>query len=208
MTGSPSRGSWPPGSSRSFGNSNAISGSGGNGERRVAIYHRGVKVVDLWGGYRCADTLEPWAEGTLALVFSASKGMAAAAMTVAHARGLFDLDERVATYWPEFAAAGKREITVRQLLSHQAGLVGLDCRLDADIIAEHDRMADILARQPTAWPPGDVHGYHTLTLGWYQNELIRRVDPRGRSLGAYFRDEICAAAGCRVPHRVAIERPR
>ena len=111
-------------------------------------------------------------------------------MTVAHARGLFDLDERVATYWPEFAAAGKREITVRQLLSHQAGLVGLDCRLDADIIAEHDRMAEILARQPTAWAPGDVHGYHTLTLGWYQNELIRRVDPRGRSLGAYFRDEI------------------
>ena len=74
--------------------------------RRGAVYHRGVKVVDLWGGYRCPDRLEPWAEGTLALVFSASKGMAAAAMTVAHARGLFDLDERVATYWPEFAARG------------------------------------------------------------------------------------------------------
>ena len=162
------------------------------GERGAAcaIYHRGVKVVDLWGGYRCADRLEPWAEGTLALVFSASKGMAAAAMTVAHARGLFDLEERVATYWPEFAAAGKREITVRQLLSHQAGLVALDCRLDAGLIAEHDRMAQILARQPTAWSPGDSHGYHTLTLGWYQNELIRRVDPKGRSLGAYFRDEV------------------
>ena len=162
------------------------------GERGAAcaIYHRGVKVVDLWGGYRCSDRLEPWAEGTLALVFSASKGMAAAAMTVAHARGLFDLDERVATYWPEFAGAGKREITVRQLLSHQAGLVALDCRLDAGIIAEHDRMAQILARQPTAWRPGDFHGYHTLTLGWYQNELIRRVDPKGRSLGAYFRDEV------------------
>ena len=162
------------------------------GERGAAcaIYHRGVKVVDLWGGYRCTDRLEPWVEGTLALVFSASKGMAAAAMTVAHARGLFDLDERVATYWPEFAAAGKREITVRQLLSHQAGLVALDCRLNGGVIAEHDRMAEILARQPTAWRPGDFHGYHTLTLGWYQNELIRRVDPKGRSLGAYFRDEI------------------
>jgi CubicO group peptidase (beta-lactamase class C family) len=162
------------------------------GERGAAcaIYHRGVKVVDLWGGYRCPDRLEPWAEGTLALVFSASKGMAAAAMTVAHARGLFDLEERVATYWPEFAGAGKREITVRQLLSHQAGLVTLHCRLSPGIIAEHDRMAQILARQPLAWRPGDVHGYHTLTLGWYQNELIRRVDPKGRSLGAYFRDEI------------------
>jgi CubicO group peptidase (beta-lactamase class C family) len=162
------------------------------GERGAAcaIYQRGVKVVDLWGGYRCSDRLVPWAEGTLALVFSASKGMAAAAMTVAHARGLFDLDERVATYWPEFAGAGKRETTVRQLLSHQAGLVSLDCRLDAGMIAEHDRMAQILARQPTAWRPGDLHGYHTLTLGWYQNELIRRVDPERRSLGAFFHDEI------------------
>ncbi|WZP00582.1 serine hydrolase domain-containing protein [Isosphaeraceae bacterium EP7] len=162
------------------------------GERGAAcaIYHRGVKVVDLWGGYRASDTLDPWEEGTLALVFSASKGMAAAAMTVAHAQGLFDLDERVATYWPEFAAAGKNEITVRQLLSHQAGLVGLDCQLNADIIGEHDRMAEILARQTTAWAPGEIHGYHTLTLGWYQNELIRRVDPRGRSLGTFFRDEI------------------
>ena len=167
------------------------------GERGAAcaIYHRGTKVVDLWGGYRCASARKPWTQDTRVLVFSASKGMAAAAMTVAHAQGLFDLDEAVAAYWPEFSAAGKRDITVRQLLAHQAGLVALDCRLDAKLLANHDRMAEILARQVPAWRPGSRHGYHTLTLGWYQNELIRRVDPRHRSLGKFFHDEIARPLG-------------
>jgi CubicO group peptidase (beta-lactamase class C family) len=162
------------------------------GERGAAcaVYHRGMKVVDLWGGYRFADSLVPWTRDTLVLVFSVSKGMAAAAMAVAHAQGLFDLDEAVATYWPEFAEGGKRDVTVRQLLSHQAGLVSLGCRLDVELLADHDRLAEILAPQSPAWQPGSRHGYHTLTLGWYQNELIRRVDPRHRSLGTFFHEEI------------------
>jgi CubicO group peptidase (beta-lactamase class C family) len=90
--------------------------------------------------------------------------MAAAATSVAHAQGLFDLDELVSTYWPKFAHAAKDKITIRQLLAHQAGLVGFDRRLDAAQIANHDHMADILARQAPAWPPGERHGYHTLTL--------------------------------------------
>jgi len=155
-----------------------------------AIYHRGVKVVDLWGGFRCARTRQPWNQETLVLVFSVTKGMAAAAMTLALNRGLFDLDERLAEYWPEFARGNKRNITVRQLFAHQAGLVAIDRRLDAELMADHDQMAEILARQTPAWNPGSRHGYHTLTLGWYQNELLRRVDPHGRSLGKFFDDEI------------------
>ena len=81
-----------------------------------AIYHRGQKVVDLWGGERCPLNSLPWTEHTLALVFSVSKGMAAAAMAVAHSRGLFELDLPVAQYWPEFQQQGKCHITVRQLL--------------------------------------------------------------------------------------------
>jgi CubicO group peptidase (beta-lactamase class C family) len=167
------------------------------GERGAAcaVYHRGAKVVDLWGGYRCVSTLAPWTPDTLVLVFSVSKGMAAAAMVVAHAQGLLELDLPVATYWPEFASAGKREVTVRQLLAHQAGLVSLDCRLDAALIADHDHMGEILARQSPAWRPGSRHGYHTLTLGWYQNELIRRVDPQRRSLGRFFHEEIAQRLG-------------
>jgi CubicO group peptidase (beta-lactamase class C family) len=157
-----------------------------------AIYRRGQKVVDLWGGQRCALNSLPWTEHTLSLVFSVSKGMAAAAMAVAHSRGLFELDDPVAYYWPEFHQQGKRRITVRQLLAHQSGLIAIDQPVSARDLANHDALAEILARQSPAWQPGIRHGYHTLTLGWYQSELIRRTDPRHRSLGAYFRDEVAA----------------
>lgn len=157
-----------------------------------AVYHRGQKVVDLWGGHRCGKTASPWSQRTMSLVFSVSKGMAAAAMAVAHSRGLFEFDQPVACYWPEFSQFGKRDITVRQLLAHQSGLIAIDQPLGAKELANHDDLADILARQQPAWQPGTKHGYHTLTLGWYQSELIRRVDPQGRSLGAFFRDEVAA----------------
>lgn len=157
-----------------------------------AIYHRGQKVVDLWGGERCASNSLPWTEGTLALVFSVSKGMAAAAIAVAHSRGLFELDHPVAYYWPEFQQHGKSHITVRQLLAHESGLIALDQPVWVQELADHDAMAEILARQRPAWSPGMKHGYHALTLGWYQSELIRRIDPRRRSLGAFFRDEVAA----------------
>jgi len=157
-----------------------------------AVYHRGQKVVDLWGGVRCATNSLPWTEHTLALVFSVSKGMAAAAMAVAHSRGMFELDHPVAAYWPEFHQRGKSSITVRQLLAHESGLVAIDQPVRVLELANHDALAGILARQRPAWPPGMRHGYHTLTLGWYQSELIRRTDPKHRSLGAFFRDEVAA----------------
>jgi CubicO group peptidase (beta-lactamase class C family) len=157
-----------------------------------AIYHRGRKVVDLWGGQRCRQNSQPWRQGTLCLVFSVTKGMAATAMAVAHSRGLFELDLPVAHYWPEFQQAGKGRITVRQLLAHQSGLVAIDRPVRVQDLLNHDAMAEVLASQCPAWVPGMKHGYHTLTLGWYQSELIRRVDPKGRSLGQFFRDEVAA----------------
>ncbi len=160
-----------------------------------AIYHNGEKVVDLWGGFRDARLGDPWEEDTMVTVFSTSKGMAAMAMAVAHSRGLFQLDEPVATYWPEFAQQGKERITVRQLLAHQAGLPAVDENLDVQKMADLDFLADVLARQRPAWQPGTRHGYHGLTLGFYQNELIRRVDPRRRTLGQFLRDEITTPLG-------------
>jgi CubicO group peptidase (beta-lactamase class C family) len=118
--------------------------------------------------------------------------MAAAAMAVAHSRGLFNLDDSVSDYWPEFQQGGKRHITVRQLLAHQSGLIAIDQPLGVQELANYDALAEILARQSPAWTPGMKHGYHALTLGWYQSELIRRIDPQHRSLGAFFRDEIAA----------------
>ncbi|MDV6028642.1 MAG: beta-lactamase family protein [Phycisphaera sp. RhM] len=159
------------------------------------VYHQGQKVVDLWGGRRCHHSGARWTEQTLSLAFSVTKGMAAAVMAVAHSRGLFDLDAPVAAYWPEFGCDEKRKITVRQLLAHQAGLVAIDRKLNPQILADHDQMAAITASQKPLWQPGTRHGYHTLTLGWYQNELIRRVDPAGRTLGEFFQDEIASPLG-------------
>jgi CubicO group peptidase (beta-lactamase class C family) len=157
------------------------------------VFYHGQKVVDLWGGQRSPGS--DWQADTLTLTFSVTKGMAAAAMVVAHSRGWFELDAPVAEYWPEFAQAGKERITVRQLLTHQAGLISLDESLTIETLADHDRLAHTLARQKPAWQPGTRHGYHTLTLGWYQSELLRRVDPQGRTIGQFFQEEIAGPLG-------------
>ena len=155
-------------------------------------YHRGEKVVDLWGGIRHAKSESPWEEDTLVLVYSTSKGLAAMTLALAHTRGLIDYDERIAAYWPEFAQNGKEEITVRQLLGHEAGLPALDERLSSRNLGDHDEVDRILAAQAPAWRPGTRHGYHALSIGWYESALVRRVDPDGRSLGRFFAEEIAA----------------
>ena len=160
-----------------------------------AIYRDGEKVVDLWGGVRDRATGAPWQQDTMVLVFSTTKGMAALVMALAHSRGWLDYEERVATYWPEFAQAGKEGITVRQLLAHQAGLFGFDERVDRAVIADLDRLAGIMARQHPAWPAGERQAYHAISLGFYEGEIIRRVDPRHRTLGEVFADEIAAPLG-------------
>ena len=159
------------------------------------VYHRGEKVVDLWGGIRNQKTGEPWEEDTMALVYSATKGLAAMTLAVAHSRGWLDYDELVCKYWPEFAQNGKEKITVRQLLAHQAGLFALDEPVSKSTVGDLDRLAEILARQKPAWEPGTRQGYHAITLGYYEGELIRRIDPQHRTLGEFFRDEIATPLG-------------
>jgi CubicO group peptidase (beta-lactamase class C family) len=161
-------------------------------------YFRGEKVVDLWGGVRNMRTGESWDRDTMVIVYSATKGLAAMTLAVAHSRGWLDYDERVATYWPEFAQHGKAHITVRQLLAHQAGLFALDQEIDRNLVADLDRLATILARQTPAWEPGTRQAYHAITLGFYEGELLRRIDPGHRSLGGFFQDEIAAPLGIEV----------
>jgi CubicO group peptidase (beta-lactamase class C family) len=162
------------------------------------VYLRGEKVVDLWGGVRNGQTGEPWEQDTMVLVYSASKGLAAMTLAVAHSRGWLDYDERVYTYWPEFAQHGKGRITVRQLLAHQAGLFAFDEPVDRDLVSDLDRLAVVLARQKPAWEPGSRQAYHAISLGFYEGELLRRVDPRHRSLGNFFQDEIGSPLGLEV----------
>ena len=168
----------------------------------------GEKVVDLWGGVRDARDGSPWEEDTLVLVYSTSKGLAAMTLALAHSRGWLDYDERVTTYWPEFAQAGKRKVTVRQLLGHEAGLPVVDERLDARILADFDRLAAAIAKQRPAWPPGKRHGYHGVSLGWYEGELMRRVDPAGPHARALLPEEIAEPLGLDVWFGAPEDLPR
>jgi CubicO group peptidase (beta-lactamase class C family) len=159
------------------------------------IYYGGKKVVDLWGGVRDKATGEPWEENTMVLVSSATKGLAGLTMALAQSRDLFDYDELVSKYWPEFAQQGKDKITIRHLLAHQAGLYALDKRVDTKVESDLDRLAVLLARQRPIWDPGVRQAYHAITLGFYESELLRRVDSKHRSLGQYFHDEIAVPLG-------------
>jgi CubicO group peptidase (beta-lactamase class C family) len=160
-----------------------------------SVYHNGEKVVDLWGGVRDKASGEAWQEDTMALVYSATKGLAAMTLAVAHSRGWLDYDELVSTYWPEFACNGKEKITVRQLLAHQAGLFAFEEPIDRALVADLDRLAEVMARQTPAWEPGTRQAYHAITLGFYEGELLRRVDPQHRSLGQFFHEEIATPLG-------------
>jgi CubicO group peptidase (beta-lactamase class C family) len=160
-----------------------------------AAYKDGRKVVDLWGGYRDGHTHAPWQQDTLVYWASATKGMSTLAVLVAQSRGLLEFDTPVACYWPEFAQNGKENITLRHLLSHQAGLAALDKTVDLATAADLDQRAQLLAAQRPLWEPGKHQGYHAWTFGWCESELLRRVDPQGRSLGRYFAEEVAAPLG-------------
>ncbi len=168
-------------------------------------FHNGNKVVDLWGGIRNKQTGEPWEEHTMVIIYSATKGLAAMALAIAHSRGLLDYEERVCTYWPEFAQNGKERITVRQLLAHQAGLYALAQPITRGLVGDLDRLAVVLACQKPAWEPGTRQAYHAITLGFYESELLRRVDPRHRSLGQFFHEQIATPLGLDVYIRLPEE---
>lgn len=155
-----------------------------------AVYHRGECVVDLWGGYQNFRQKWPWHKETLALIFSSTKGVAALCLAMAHSRGWFDYDAPVADYWPEFAQNGKEAITIRQLLAHQAGLPAMDIPLSLGDLADLDYVDAVIGAQRPLWTPGDYQGYHTYSMGWYMNGLMRHVDPDGRSIGQFLKEEV------------------
>ncbi len=153
-----------------------------------AAYHRGQKVVDLWGGIADTTTGRPWEEDTLVLVYSTTKGVTAMCANRLAQQGRIDVDAPVATYWPEFAQAGKDQVSVADLLSHRAGLAWVDGSMTPAEVFAWDPVVTALAAQAPSWPPGSAHGYHATTYGWLVGEVVRRVT--GRSIGTYLREEI------------------
>jgi CubicO group peptidase (beta-lactamase class C family) len=176
----------------------------------VAAYWRGEKVVDLWGGRRTPNADAPWEEDTMTVVFSTTKGLSAMTLALAHSRGWLDYDAPIARYWPEFAQNGKAAITVRQLLGHEAGLVFVDEHLTLEKLRDLDGLAHLLAAQTPSWTPGTRHGYHAMSIGFYMQEILRRVDPAHRTLGRFFHEEIARPLGLDfyigLPKDIADER--
>lgn len=152
-----------------------------------AVMQRGKMLVDLWGGMARPEVGQAWERDTLQLVFSGTKGLVAAAMVILIDRGQLALSAPVSRYWPEF---GKGEILIRDILSHEGRLPGIETPLDMLAITDDRRMAALLARQLPSSDPRAATCYHPLTYGWLCGEVIRRVS--GRSVGQFVAEEIVA----------------
>ena len=158
----------------------------------VAVTLHGKNVVDLWAGNRTV-TGDPWLEDTIVNVYSTTKTMASICMLMLADRNLIDFSAPVAKYWPEFAANGKEEILVRHVMTHQTGCSGFPRVITVDELYDHDLCAALLAEMTPWWKPGTAPGYHALTQGTMQAEILQRVD--GRTLGTFFREEVAEPLG-------------
>jgi CubicO group peptidase (beta-lactamase class C family) len=154
----------------------------------VVIAVEGRLVVDIWAGWMDPSRARPWRHDTLVDVFSVGKAMAALCVLVLWERGQVDLEAPVSRYWPEFAAGGKSEVTVRMLLCHRAGVPAIRRSLPDLAMYDWDLIADALAQEEPWWEPGSTHGYHVNTFGFLTGEIVRRVS--GESIGAFFRREV------------------
>ncbi|MGI9592822.1 MAG: serine hydrolase domain-containing protein [Myxococcota bacterium] len=158
------------------------------GGAAVCIFHRGELVVDCWGGTRDAEG-DPWEEDTIAISFSTTKGVASTLLHILVDRGLVDYEAPVREYWPEFGEGGKEELTVRQVLAHEAGLYAIRPLIDhASEMLDWERMTRALAVAEPRHRPGASHGYHAFTYGWLVGEIIQRVT--GRRFSEVLEEEV------------------
>jgi CubicO group peptidase (beta-lactamase class C family) len=149
----------------------------------VSIWQNGKPFVDLYGGFCDSCHERPWEADTLVLIWSATKGIGSACVLHVLQEHKISIDRTVAEFWPEFAQADKKKITLAQLLSHQAGLCALDVRVD---VLDYGAVIEALEVQTPLWPPGTAHGYHARTFGFLLDELVRRI--AGKTLSEYWRE--------------------
>lgn len=153
----------------------------------------GETVVDVWGGLAVEGTDRPWEQDTIINVWSTTKTMAGICMLMLADRGQLDFDAPVATYWPEFAAAGKEDVLVRHVMGHTSGLSGWAETITADDLYDWEKATSLLAAQAPFWTPGEGSGYHAITLGYLQGEILRRIT--GQTMGQFFADEVAGPLG-------------
>ena len=168
---------------------------------QLCIYYRGERVVDLWASV--------WSDGrftpdSIVNVFSSGKSLEAIAMASLVGRGLLDYEDKVVAHWPEFGANGKGDISVAEVLRHEGGLAALTTSLDAeDLLPERlkqNAVGEVIASQPLRFRAGggSRREYHAVTRGWILNEIFRRADPGGRTMGEFLREEISDPLGADV----------
>jgi len=167
--------------------------SGADVGASVCVTLNGETVVDLWGGHADEAKSRPWEENTIVNVYSTTKTMTALVALMLADRGELDFAAPVAKYWPEFAANGKADIKVSQLMSHSAGLSGWKKKLTKEDLYDWEKCTALLAAQAPLWEPGTAPGYHALTQGYLVGEVIRRI--AGRTVGTVFREEIAQPLG-------------
>ncbi|MCP4224519.1 MAG: beta-lactamase family protein, partial [Actinomycetia bacterium] len=154
----------------------------------VSVTIEGQTVVDIWGGWSDEAKTKPWEADTITNVWSSTKTMTSLSALVLADRGELDLDAPVARYWPEFAAEGKENIAVRQLMGHTSGVSGWAQPVQVEDLYDWDKSTSMLAAQAPWWEPGTASGYHALNQGHLVGEVIRRIT--GKQLGAFFASEI------------------
>ena len=158
------------------------------GGASLAVYRDGELVIDVWGGIADVTTGRPWGRDTMTLAYSCTKSVATIVVLHLVEQGRIDLDATVATYWPEFGANGKHDVTVRQVLAHRAGVPAVDAALTFDDVLDGDPLLRALEDQKPLWQPGAGHGYHAITLGTILDEIVRRAT--GSTIGATLRRDL------------------
>ncbi|GMR40725.1 hypothetical protein PMAYCL1PPCAC_10920, partial [Pristionchus mayeri] len=160
-----------------------------------ALYHNGELVVDVWGGYADPESKRLWKDNTMSVAFSSTKAMGALCVALLVDRGLLSFDDKIVKFWPKFGRNGKENVTVQMVMSHTAGLALISKKITMEDAFDHVRMAQLFEEQTPNWEPGTLVGYHVLTYGWLVDQIVRRVDPKGRSLGQFFKEELAMPHG-------------
>ena len=165
-----------------------------SGGGALCVYVDGEPVIDIWGGHRDPLSRSPWEADTMAMAWSTSKGVTSTVLHMLSDRGQLDYDAPIASYWPEFGAHGKRQITVRHAMAMEAGLYDIRHMIeDPRQMLDHTAMATAIAAAAPAHEPGTANAYHALTYGWIAAELVRRIT--GVSIGSFIQTEIAVPLG-------------
>ncbi len=166
---------------------------------QCVAYVDGKRVVDLWGSATGNDSYDG---DSLQTVFSSTKVLAATAIACLVDRGLLDYNEKVVTYWPEFGQNGKGELRLEDVLRHEAGIAWLHQTLDEEDLLtaniKKNSIGKVIEEEPLVFPPkklDSIREYHGVTRGWILNEIFRRVEPQGRTIGEFLRQEVCDPLG-------------